>query len=163
MKRCLPSPIMSLVVLSAWLLLNQSLAAGQVLLGILFAVLLPLPFATLRPAYGRLVRPALLLPLALRVALDVVVGNLHVMRLILGQRASLAPGFVRVPLELRDPQAIAALAGIVSLTPGTLSADLEADGQLLVHALVATDPAQLAAGIKQRYERPLRRLMGEID
>jgi multicomponent K+:H+ antiporter subunit E len=140
-------------------------APGQVLLGVLLALVLPRPFVALRPAGGGPRRPWVLLPLALRVAVDVVAGNLDVMRRILGPRAALAPGFVRVPLELRNAYAQSALAGIVTLTPGTLSADLEtteAGSVLLVHALVAKDPARIAAHVKQRYELPLRRLVGEL-
>lgn len=164
MKRWLPAPLASAVVLLVWLLLNQSVAPGQILLGVLLALVLPRPFVALGPGGGALRRPWLLPPLALRVAVDIVAGNLDVMRRILGPGAALAPGFVRVPLELRNAYAQSALAGIVTMTPGTLSADLEtgeAGTVLLVHALVAKDPARIAAHIKQRYEAPLRRLVGE--
>jgi multicomponent K+:H+ antiporter subunit E len=153
------------VVLLVWLLLNQSAAPGQLLLGLLLALILPRPFLALRPAGGGLRRPWLLVPLASRVAVDIVAGNLDVMRRILGPASALAPGFVRVPLALRNAYAQSALAGIVTMTPGTLSADLEtgdAGTVLLVHALVATDAAGIAAHIRQRYELPLRRLVGEI-
>ena len=51
---------------------------------------------------------------------------------------------------------IVLLAGIITMTPGTLSADLSADRRhLLVHAFNITDEAELIASIKTRYEAPL--------
>jgi len=90
------------------------------------------------------------------VLLDIVLANFEVARRILGPEAALRPRFVWLPLDIRDPYGIAALAGIITLTPGTVSSDLSADRQyLLVHAFNCDDPAALVASIKQRYERPL--------
>jgi len=67
--------------------------------------------------------------------------------------------FVTVPLELRSPEAITALAGTITMTPGTVSASLSADGRaLLVHCLETTDPDQTVADIKSRYESRLQRI-----
>ncbi len=53
-----------------------------------------------------------------------------------------APRYVTVPLDLTTPEAIAVLAGTITMTPGTVSADLSADGRaLLVHCLDRTNPA----------------------
>ena len=52
-----------------------------------------------------------------------------------------------MPLELTDPHAIAALGGIITMTPGTLTCDVAPDrSHLLVHALHVTDEAALVAG-----------------
>jgi acetyl-CoA acetyltransferase len=70
--------------------------------------------------------------------------------------AKLRPAFVEIPLELEDDLALTMLASIVSLTPGTVSADLSDDRKtLLVHGLDVADEAQLILDIKQRYEAPL--------
>ena len=51
------------------------------------------------------------------------------------------------------------LAGTITLTPGTLSADLSRDGRsLLVHALHAPDPDAVRDDIKNRYERRLKEI-----
>ena len=45
------------------------------------------------------------------------------------------------------------------MTPGTLTADLSADGRLLlVHALHAPDPDAVRDEIKSRYEARLQRI-----
>ena len=156
MRRLLPSPLLSLALLVVWLLLNNTLAPGQVLLGALLALGLPLLTDRLRPERVRIRRPLKAVRLLLVVLVDIVLANIEVARRILGPEAALRPRFVWLPLDIRDPSGIAALAGIITLTPGTVSSDLTADRRyLLVHAFNCDDPAALVASIKQRYERPL--------
>ena len=156
MRRLLPSPLLSIALLVVWLLLNNTLAPGQVLLGALLALGLPLLTDRLRPERVRIRRPLKAVRLLLVVLVDIVLANIEVARRILGPEAALRPRFVWLPLDIRDPSGIAALAGIITLTPGTVSSDLTADRRyLLVHAFNCDDPAALVASIKQRYERPL--------
>jgi multicomponent K+:H+ antiporter subunit E len=66
---------------------------------------------------------------------------------------------VTVPLDITSPEAITTLAGTITMTPGTLSADVSADGRaLLVHCLDTGDPEATVAAIKRRYEDRLRRI-----
>ena len=81
-------------------------------------------------------------------------------KLILFKRnKDMRPTWITVPLDLRSPEAITVLAGTITMTPGTVSADVAADGSsLLVHCLDATDPDAVRDDIKQRYERRLREI-----
>jgi multicomponent K+:H+ antiporter subunit E len=82
------------------------------------------------------------------------VANVQVARLVLlVPNDRLRSRYVTVPLELRSPEAITVLAGTITMTPGTLSAELSADGgAILVHGLDVPDPEALVAEIKTRYE-----------
>ena len=61
-----------------------------------------------------------------------------------------------MPLQLRDPNALAVLATIVCITPGTVWAELSLDrSMLLLHVLEVDDAQAISAHVKQRYERPL--------
>ena len=156
MNRILPAPLMSAVLLVAWLLMNGSASAGQVALGAILAIGIPLITAPLRGDQPRIRRPGAVVRLGLVVLRDIVVSNLQVARLILGPESRLRPRFVWVPVDIRDPHGIAALAGIITMTPGTLSAELSEDRRhLLVHALDAEDERALIESIKARYETPL--------
>jgi multicomponent K+:H+ antiporter subunit E len=76
---------------------------------------------------------------------------------VLGPEHLVQPRFVWVPLDIRDAHGIVALAGIITMTPGTLSAELADDRRhLLIHAFDVEDEAALVADIKKRYEAPLR-------
>ncbi|PXA94131.1 Na+/H+ antiporter subunit E, partial [Nostoc sp. 3335mG] len=94
------------------------------------------------------------------VLFDIVVANFQVARLILFRRnRDLRAHWLVVPIDLSTPEAITMLAGTISLTPGTVSSDMSADGRfLLVHALDVADPAAEVARIKHRYEARLQRI-----
>ncbi len=79
----------------------------------------------------------------------------------LGSPSRLRPAFVEVPLDIRDDFVITMLASVVSLTPGTVSADVSQDRTLLlVHGLDVADIPEMIATIKQRYEAPLKEIFG---
>ena len=162
MKRWLPTPVISLLLFVAWLMLNGSLSAGHLLLGAALAVMLPWWTQRFRQEELRVHRWATVLRLAGRVLWDIVVSNVEVARRVLGPEATLRPVFVWVPLSIRDPHGIVALAGIITLTPGTLSSELTPDRRhLLVHALHCPDAAAeavLVASIQARYEAPLKEI-----
>ncbi|MFT5448603.1 MAG: multicomponent K+:H+ antiporter subunit E [Gammaproteobacteria bacterium] len=142
--------------LTVWLLLNNTLAAAHVLLGLLLGFVLPHLTARFSIEGSRIRRPIALLELAVVFLWDVLVANLEVVVLVLGPRARLRPRLVEVPLEVSSPLAISTLAGIISLTPGTVSVELNADQRVLtVHGLRVLDEQAAAQTMKQRYERRL--------
>jgi len=159
MKRLFPTPLLSLTLFLAWLMMNQSLSAGNVVLALIFALALPRIFGDFQVAQPRIRRPAVIVRLAFVVGYDIVMSNIEVARRILGPESRIHPRFVWVPLDIRDPHGIAALAGIITMTPGTLSSDLTDDrSHLLVHAFNVDDEQALIASIKERYETPLREI-----
>lgn len=158
MARLVPAPLLSLVLFVGWLLLN-GLSAGHAVLGSVLAVTIPWFTERFRPDRFRPRAWPTLAVLATVVLWDIVVSNVQVARLIVGPERRMNPRFVWLPLDIRDPHGIATLAGIITMTPGTLSADLTEDRRhLLVHALNVADEAALIASIKLRYEAPLRRI-----
>jgi multicomponent K+:H+ antiporter subunit E len=161
-KRLLPSPLLSLALFMAWLMLNESASPGHLLLGAALALVLPALTRAWRPDVPRVGHLGVALKLAAVVLLDIVKSNITVARLILGDERKITPRFVWVPLTIRDAHGIVALAGVVTMTPGTLSADLSGDRRhLLVHAFdIDDDDAQAAliTDIKARYEAPLIRI-----
>jgi multicomponent K+:H+ antiporter subunit E len=158
MRALLPAPLTSLGILVAWVLLN-GVTVGHWLLGAVLALGLPLAMPRLRTASLPVHAPGAALRLLAVFLRDMVVANIDVARRILGPESRIHPGYVRVPLDLRDARAVSILASIVTMTPGTLSAALESDGRvLLVHCFHLTDPEATVASIKSRYEAPLRRV-----
>jgi len=157
MKRLLPSPLLSAALFVLWLLLNQSASPGTLLLAVLLAVAIPSLTASLRPTPVRIRRPGVILRLMAAVAADVLrAGSVTAWALLTRRASSLPSAFVRVPLDLRDPNGLAVLSIITCLTSGTAWAELSLDRSvLLLHVLQVDDEAALIAEVKQRYERPL--------
>jgi multicomponent K+:H+ antiporter subunit E len=154
--RLLPYPLLSAVLALIWLLLNQSIAPGSVLLGALLGIALGKVFGRLHPPEARARKPLLALRLLLRVVHDIVRSNVAVARLILGGARPANSGFVAIPLTLTDRYGLAVLACIITSTPGTVwvSHD-QAAKRLLIHVLDLVDEDSWIRTIQQRYERPL--------
>ncbi|MBC7392357.1 MAG: Na+/H+ antiporter subunit E [Variovorax sp.] len=157
MKRWLPSPPLSLALFIVWLLLNQSMDSSTLLLAAILAIAVPLLTRSLRPATVRMQRPGVALMLVGRVMVDLSVSAWTVARMLLTRRtADIHSAFVKVPLQMRDPNGLAVLAMILCLTPGTAWAELSFDSSvLLIHVFDVDDEAAFIAQVQQRYERPL--------
>jgi multicomponent K+:H+ antiporter subunit E len=159
MSRWLPNPLVTSILFGAWVVLVTRPSVGHALLGAALAVALPLLTRRFVDRPIRLRRPGAAALLALTVLWDIVVANIDVARLVLGPIGRLRPRFVTVPLDVAHPNAIALLASIITMTPGTVSCDVRvAERRILVHALDVDDPDALVRQIKSRYEQPL----GEI-
>jgi multicomponent K+:H+ antiporter subunit E len=160
MNRWLPSPFLSVALWALWLLLNDSLAPAHLLLGLVVGWLAPVLIAPLKPRGPRVRNPAVLARLVLRVGGDVVRSALEVAAGVwrAGKRAPRGE-FVSVPLDLRDPHGLAALAIITAVVPGTVWSELAADGaSLLIHVFDLEDEAAFIASYKARYELPLKEI-----
>ena len=157
MKRLFPAPWLSLALWALWLLLNLSLSAGNLLLGAALAILAPVMFAPLRPLPVRIRRPGVILKLFFLVGRDVVASNIAVAWGVL--RAGKNPPrsrFIKIPLDLRDANGLAALSMITTVVPGTIWSELALDRSvLLLHVFDLDDEASFIEHFKTAYERPL--------
>ena len=158
--RVLPSPWLSLGLFGGWLLLTRSASLGQALLGLGVAVAAPLLMAPLRPRPGPLRNFRVLLRLIGRVGVEVLRSAVEVGLGVVRMRRRPPRGrFVVVPLELRDEHALAALAVITAVIPGTVWAELAPDrSALLLHVFDLADEAAFIAHFKRDYERPLKEI-----
>lgn len=157
MKRILPAPLLSAALFALWLVLNQPLSAAHLLLGIAVALAAPLLSAPLRPLPVRIRRPGVILRLIATVGYDVLLSNLQVALGVF--RAGRRPPrgtFVKVPLDLRDANGLAALSMITTVVPGTVWSEIALDRKvLLLHVFDLDDEAAFVAHYKLRYEHPL--------
>ena len=157
MKRLFPAPWLSLSLWVLWLLLNLSLSAGNLLLGAVLGFLAPLMFAPLRPLPIRIRRPGVMIKLFLMVGRDVVMSNIAVAWGVL--RAGHHPPrsrFIKIPLDLRDANGLAALSMITTVVPGTIWSELALDRSvLLLHVFDLDDEVTFIEHFKTAYERPL--------
>lgn len=160
LRTVLPHPILTLFLAVIWLGLVNKVTPGNVLLGLGLGIAIPMMTAAYWPDRPRLARPLKIAEYMLIVLWDIVVANFQVASIILFKRnADIRSAFIAVPIDLTAPEAITVLAGTITMTPGTVSAMLSADGRsILVHALHAEDPDAVRDGIKHRYERRLKEI-----
>lgn len=153
------SPVLVVSLTATWLVLNQTLDPGQILLGLALGVLLAWAGSRLRRVRATLRRFDLAAALIAIVVVEVVKSNLAVGRIVLGLVGDreVRSGFLEIPLDLRDPHGLAALATIITATPGTVWAGQSADGtRLTLHVLDLDDEQRWIDYIKTRFEAPLR-------
>lgn len=158
MMRWLPTPFVSLALCVLWLLLNQTLYPGHILLGALLGVAVPYLTRRLVPiGYPRLRKPLVALRLLGFASVEVVRSCLNVSRVILfADYANLNSQFIRVPLTMRDPYGLAALSCLINMTPGTVWTEIHPEKhELILHVFDLHDAAWWVDTIKTRYEAPL--------
>ncbi|MCG8517923.1 Na+/H+ antiporter subunit E [Marinobacter sp. CA1] len=153
-----PQPFLSLCLFLVWQLLNDGFSGGSVVMGAILAWMLPQLTRNFWPERPALLKGWLLPLYVLRVLWDIVVASISVARLVLSPRKP-RPAFISYPLTLEHPLAITMLASTISLTPGTVSADVSDDQRiLLIHALDAEDEQAIIETIRSRYEKPLQEI-----
>ncbi len=158
MSRILPHPFLTLLLIVVWCLLINSLSLGTVVFGTIAGLLIPIATAAYWPHAPRIVRPFRLVFYFFVVVWEILKANMTVAMIVLFKpNREMKSSWVTVPLDLKTPEAITVLAGTITLTPGTVSADLSDDGySLLVHALDAPHPDEVRDEIKTRFERRLK-------
>jgi multicomponent K+:H+ antiporter subunit E len=82
--------------------------------------------------------------------------------LVIGPMNKIKPGFIAVPIDLTGTLPVTVLASTVTMTPGTVSADISKDEKwLYVHVLnLPNDEQEVIDLIKQRYESRVKEIFG---
>lgn len=160
MKRLLPHPYLTLLLTVIWLMLVNRLTLESLIFGLMLGLVIPVATAAYWPDRARIRNLPAMIGYVLIVLYDIAKSNVVVARIVLFlPRDQLRPAWVTVPLDLRTPEAITVLAGTITMTPGTVTADIAEDGHsLLVHCLHTTDPDGVIDEIKTRYEARLKEI-----
>lgn len=156
LRRLFPHPVLTVILWAIWLLLNNTLAPGHLVLGLLLAILMPWLTSDFWPERVSIKQPFTLFKFIGIVLWDILIANIKVAKLILGNSSKLTPAFFLIDLDIQTPIGVSILANTISLTPGTVSCDYLVDShQLLIHGLDVDDIDATILEIKQRYEQPL--------
>lgn len=159
-KRLFPHPLLSLMLVAVWLGLVNKVTPGNLLLGAILGIAVPMLTSPFWPNRPKLRSPFKAVTYVLLVLWDIVVANVQVAMIILFKKnEDIHSKWICVPLDLTSPEAITVLAGTITMTPGTVSALLSADAScILVHCLHTDDPDGTRDEIKDRYERRLKEI-----
>lgn len=152
-----PHPLVTLILALVWIMLQNEATPGMAVFGLILGIILSRITAIWWPDKPRAFRLTKMIPYCLIVLWDILLANIEVAWIVIRvPNSRLKPAWIVVPLELKQPEAITILAGTITLTPGTVSADLSDEGHsLLVHVLHTDDPGGERDIIKSRYERRL--------
>ena len=159
LRRLFPAPVLSLALLGFWLLLNQSLSGGHLVLGVILGVLGPVLTDSLRPRHPVIRHPWAMVGVLSYFIYDMIKSNWKVALIILQRSRTIESGLVTVPLYLRDPHGLILLAIMISSSPGTAWAQISEDrSELTLHLLDLNDRDEALEIIRERYEKPLQRI-----
>ncbi len=165
MRRC----IYFVMALATWFLIawpvHEGRLDGQILVaGVIAALLVSLLFHEILPRecpiffnpirlFWLLAYIPVLFFLVIKANLDVVYRALH-------PQMPIRPGIVKVHTVLKTASGVTALANSITLTPGTLTVDLDDNGDLYVHWIYvrATDTETATRQIVHRFEWFLKRI-----
>ncbi|MEM7718624.1 MAG: Na+/H+ antiporter subunit E [Pseudomonadota bacterium] len=153
----MPHPFLTLILAVVWVLLQNNVTAGMAVFGVILGILIPWGTSIWWPDTPKGFHLGKMVSYSFVVIWDIIVANLEVAWIVLMvPNSKLKPAWIVVPLQLKQPEAITVLAGTITLTPGTVSADLSDEGHsLLVHVLHTDDADAVRDEIKERYERRL--------
>jgi multicomponent K+:H+ antiporter subunit E len=156
-RHILPYPLLSLSLVVMWLLLQQTVSLGHLLLGSIIAIGAGKAMQALQPDQPKIRNPIAIIKLIGYVVADVLRSNIAVAIIsVSGRKHQPHPAFILMPLELTDKLGLAVLSIIVTATPG--SAWLEytpAHKTVLLHVLDVIDEDEWVRTVKHRYERLL--------
>lgn len=155
-----PHPMVTFMMTVVWVLLQNEVSAGMVVFGLILGIVIPRITAVWWPDRPARIHFGRMTVYTVIVLWDILIANIQVAWIVLTRaNDKLRPAWVVIPLDLVQPEAISILAGTITLTPGTVSADLSGDGRyLLVHALDTADAEEVRDQIKDRYERRLKEI-----
>jgi len=156
--------ILTSILFLLWILLTGSTAPAELLTGLVVAIVAALATSRIELFEGLklgLATPWALIRYLLHFLIALVKANLDLARRILTPSLPIQPAIVEIRTELKSDLGKLLLANSITLTPGTLTVDVQQD-RLLVHwvdASSGTDLIQATQAIAGGFERHIREFL----
>lgn len=151
---------LTVVWVALWGSITPANVLGGLAVGLLLAFALPLTEVQTRAV----VRPLALLRLAGFFLVDLVLSSLQVARIVLSPRRPLRQAVIAVPVPGASDSLLTLLANAVSLTPGTLTLEVDRPrSTLYVHVLDVGDDVERARADVLGIERLAVLAVGSPD
>ena len=157
--------ISSVILFVFWVLLNNSFELINLLIGAGLSLILSFLFCRSCNVFGdvKLTPGAFIYTIIyLFVFLgELIKSNLDVARRVVTPALPIKPGIVEVKTSLQSPMARMILANSITLTPGTLTVDIQND-QLFIHwiEVKTADQQQATEQIVRKFEKYLEKIYG---
>ena len=153
MMRLVPHPVLLGSLIVMWLMLTR-FSLGYLILGTVLAVIASWAYNALHPAKPPIRRWRVILRLAATLIRDIIQSNIHITWLLLTERrGTRRSAFLQIPLEVRNENALALLAIILTATPGTAWLEYGSDsGILCLHIFDGSQADHYRWMIDQIYE-----------
>jgi len=156
-----PLLLLHLFLLGVWLALTDEVSFLNVVLGLAVGAVVTSIVAVAFGRGGYLHRGWALLRFLGYFVRILIQANLQVMWEIITPGYTMTPRLIRYDVEGLTPVQITVLASAITLTPGTLTADVDEDGRyLFIHCMYAGDRDDAVRQIDELRGRLLREVFG---
>lgn len=147
--------LVALVFILLWIGVTGSASIPNLLFGLLLAAIVSWLLRDDAGEFrGTRIRPLKLLRLAWVFVVELIKSGVRVAVVVTRPRMVVNPAIVAYPLRVTRDFEVTLLANLITLTPGTMSVDVSADGRLLyIHCVDATEREAVIADVRDGFER----------
>jgi multicomponent Na+:H+ antiporter subunit E len=146
--------LLNILLALAWAALSGDFSPGSLLNGFGIGLVLILFSQRIMSGPNYIQKVWRVLDLFVYFLFQLVISNVRVAIDVLRPTASLRPGIIAIPLDVRTDEEIMLLFNLIMLTPGTLALDIASNRrELYLHTMSADDPDAVRAQIKNGFER----------
>ncbi|RKQ37860.1 Na+/H+ antiporter subunit E [Oceanobacillus halophilus] len=146
--------IINLIIAVLWMFLSESYAIPSFITGFIFGILLLFLMRRFISGEFYFIKVVNIFKLIFIFIKEVIISNIDMLKYIYSPKKTAEPGIFELPLDVKSNWEISILAGLISLTPGTLSVAVSDDNQsLFIHAMNIDDVNKSITEIKTTFER----------
>ncbi len=145
------------MLLVMWLVLSDSVEFASVLVGMGISGVIALIYILLYPKEDfDFVRPVWLLAYGFVLIKNIIIANIYLTKILMRKDLTLSPAIIAIPTTLKSDWQKLLLANSITLTPGTLTLDIE-DNMLFIH-IIEYEEGMDRSKIIDEFERVIRRI-----
>jgi len=145
------------MLLVMWLVLSDSVEFASVLVGMGVSGVIALIYILLYPKEDfDFVRPVWLLAYGFVLIKNIIIANIYLTKILMRKDLTLSPAIIAIPTTLKSDWQKLLLANSITLTPGTLTLDIE-DNMLFIH-IIEYEEGMDRSKIIDEFERVIRRI-----
>lgn len=141
------SAVISAILLATWYVLSGKFDVLHFGTGAVTAIAIAVTYVGVSDS--RRFRPDRFLAFLPWLAVQVIISNLRVARMVLSRRMVIRPTFISQPPGVAGDRALTVLGSCVTLTPGTLTVEIDGD-DIFVHALDERSAADMRDELMSR-------------
>ena len=149
--------LLNVLLAVSWIALTGAFTPTNLVIGFALGYAVLAVTQRLMAPSGYFTKVPLVIGLALFFLWELAAASVRVALTVLSPRLNVRPAVVAVPLDVRSNGAIALLANLITLTPGTLYLDVSADRRVMyIHTIYVDDLDDFRREIKDGFERRVK-------
>jgi multicomponent Na+:H+ antiporter subunit E len=146
-------------LMSVWVSASGNLTIGNFITGFIlgFVILLSTYRFTGKSLYPKKVYQ--IFSFLIFMIVEIMASNIKMARYLISKDIIARPGIIKIHLDIQNDAQIALLAGLITLTPGTITLEIAPDrSSMYIHSMFVNDRYNVEKNIKTRFEHKIMEL-----